>query len=288
MTELLSADAARTARIAGYFDETVPYYERFWSGPTRALHFGLRIQDARSHYDELEQTNCALATLADLRVGERVLDAGCGVGGSSIWMATRRGVEVVGVTLSAVQVRHASEAARRAGCGERVRFLQRDYAATGLDAGAFDVVWALESACYSADPTPLLREAYRLLRPGGRMVVADGFTRRRPRGLSEGWLHRQFTAGLVLPDLSTTAEFVAAMDAVGFVEPRVQVRSAEVVPSCRRLFWRCTLTYPLAVLARRLGLTSDLLLANSRAGIAAFPLLRRGVLEYALLVAHKR
>jgi cyclopropane fatty-acyl-phospholipid synthase-like methyltransferase len=271
--------------IARYFDATLPYYRRFWHGSTGALHFGMSGRGTR-HHDELIRTNEVLAEAAGLRAGERVFDAGCGVGGSAIWLARERDVRVFGVTLSAAQVGAAREAARHHGVGDRVEFQLEDYARTSLPDGSVDVVWALESACYAPDPAALLAEARRVLRAGGRIVVADGFLRRAPRR-GERRLYGAFRRGLVLPDLPRLTEFLDALRGCGLDVVRAESRLRDVTRSCRRLFWRCLLSYPLALLACGVGRVSREMLANSAAGISLYPMVILGLVDYALVVAVK-
>lgn len=274
--------------VSGYFDETLRFYRLFWHGTTGALHFGMRGPGARGHQAELLHTNRVLSNAVDIRPGERVLDAGCGVGGSSLWLARERGARVLGLTISERQLRTAREDAVRAGLADRVGFALRDYTRTGLPDEAFDVVWMLESSCYAADKRALLGECARLLRPGGRLVVGDGFLRRPPETATERRLHRAFHDGLLLPDLPTTESFLADLRACGLGQERLASHLRELTPSCRRLFARCLTTYPLAWLAHRLGTrVSDRLLANSRAGIALYPLAVLGVVDYCVVVAEK-
>ncbi len=82
--------------------------------------------------------NRALADRIGMRPGQRVLDAGCGVGGSALWLAREGGVEVVGVTLVASQVERARRFAAEVGMAERVTFALDDYASRSFPAGAFD------------------------------------------------------------------------------------------------------------------------------------------------------
>jgi SAM-dependent methyltransferase len=161
-----------------------------------------------------------------------------------------------------------------------------DYTRTSLPDESMDVFWALESACYAGEPAALFAEAWRVLRPGGRVVVADGFLARPPRGL-EARLYRSFLEGLVLPPLASVTSFADAMRGAGLRVKRVESRLAEVTASARRLFWRCAVTYPLALLAGATRLVEPGMVANSRSGMALWPLVERGVLDYAILVAEK-
>ncbi|MGH7749466.1 MAG: SAM-dependent methyltransferase, partial [Candidatus Dormibacteria bacterium] len=90
-----------TDAIVGYYDETWLDYRILWLNPDNlAVHFGYTDQSTRSHTDALKNMNRVLADRVQIQSGERVLDAGCGVGGSSFWLAKERGAEVVGITLA--------------------------------------------------------------------------------------------------------------------------------------------------------------------------------------------
>src|SRR5437764_9632507 len=111
------------------------------------MHFGFWDESTRSHAESLVNLNRVLAREIGIQPGQRVLDAGCGVGGSTIWLARTLEVDVVGITPVAHQVRRARRYAEQQGVADRASFDERDYTATGFAGASFDVVWAMESAC---------------------------------------------------------------------------------------------------------------------------------------------
>jgi 27-O-demethylrifamycin SV methyltransferase len=109
---------------------------------------------------------------ADLSAGLRVLDVGCGSGTPARTIATRFGVEVVGITTSAVGVDTARRRTEEAGV-EGVAFEQRDGTDNGFADATFDRAWVMESAHLMRDKDALVAECARVLRPGGRLVLCD-------------------------------------------------------------------------------------------------------------------
>jgi len=112
------------------------------------------------------------------RSGERVLDAGCGRGGTTARIAAR-GAEVLGLDLLA---ENAAEATERFGSSPRVRFAAADVtrlperaAGVELGDGSFDGVLCLEAAFHFGEKgrRAFLEESWRVLRPGGRLVLVD-------------------------------------------------------------------------------------------------------------------
>jgi cyclopropane fatty-acyl-phospholipid synthase-like methyltransferase len=163
-----------------------------------------------------------LAELAGVTPGDRVLDAGCGVGGPA--MAIARAIpEVVidGVTVSPVQARLARAFAAEAGLADRIRVYLADFHHLPFSDGSFDVVLYLEVTGHSQDLGALYQEAARVLRPGGTVYVKDIFRREDP--LTE----RQRLSIAAFDELwacrvSTVSETERAMLAAGLVGVRVR------------------------------------------------------------------
>jgi tocopherol O-methyltransferase len=151
-------------RLVAYFEDTKRDY-RLWSMTSTALamHFGFYDENTRHHAEALVNMNRELATRAGLHGGERVLDAGCGVGGSAIWLARELGAGVVGVNVVPGDVERGRRYARRRKVADRVTFELQDMTRTDFPDESFDVVWAIESVCHVPDKREFLAEARRLL-----------------------------------------------------------------------------------------------------------------------------
>ncbi len=273
--------------IVGYYDETWLDYRVLWLNPDNlAVHFGYTDASTRSHTDALKNMNRVLADRVQIQRGERVLDAGCGVGGSSLWLAKERGAEVVGITLAPGQVAKARGYARRR-LVERVRFEVADFTATPFPAGSFDVIWAVESVCHAPRKAAFYQEAARLLRPGGRVVVADFVRAGRPLDSTGERLLHEWLTGWAVPDIDTPGEHLAHLDAAGFVEARLDDVTAHTRPSLRRLYRMAYWTYPLAVLGHRKGIRSAVQHGNVVASIRQYQALRHRAWFYSILSATK-
>ena len=95
-------DETLKREIAAYYDETQVLYSHVWS-PT-GVHYGFWEPGTRTHEEAIRNTDRTVAERLRLRPGFRVLDAGCGIGGTSIFLAESQGVDVVGITLSEDQL----------------------------------------------------------------------------------------------------------------------------------------------------------------------------------------
>ncbi|MGL6133204.1 MAG: methyltransferase domain-containing protein [Prochlorococcaceae cyanobacterium] len=142
--------------------------------------------------------------LDQLPRGARVLDVGCGIGGSARILARDYGLEVLGISISAAQIARA-RTLTPADLGH-CRFAVMDALALDLPDGSFDGVWSVEASPHMPDKQRYADELLRVLRPGGRLAVAD-WNRRDPadgamtrrerwvmRQLLEQWAHPEFAS----------------------------------------------------------------------------------------------
>lgn len=108
-----------------------------------------------------------------LPAGAAVLDAGCGVGDVARGLATRFSLDVTGIDLLAVSIRTARRRSSGTGLADRTRFHQRDYHDLDFPDGQFDGAYTMETLVHSARPRRVLAELYRVLRPGGTLVMFE-------------------------------------------------------------------------------------------------------------------
>ena len=277
-----------------YYSEAGPDYAA-WS-PEFNMHFGYYRAGANPLNREsmLEQMNAeVLARLQLNDVAEpRLLDLGCGLGATLRSFARRLPQAcLLGLTRVPWQVEHAQALNDAAGCGERVRVIQGDYEDTSLPRCSYDGAYALESSCHAhgADKGALLAEAHRLLRPGGRLVVADGFLgsggfisalqRRIYSKLCECW---------VIEELGHLHLFTARLEQLGFTDITVEHLQLRVAPSVAHIPW-VTLKFLLTdVVSRKRKITRarwNNVLAPVLLPLVSAPL---GPMTYCMITATKR
>jgi tocopherol O-methyltransferase len=286
MSESVSAPHS-VQRLVEYFDQTHHHYRVLWmTSRALAMHMGYWDGETRDHASSLVNMNRELAARGRLRPGDRVLDAGCGVGGSAIWLAKEFGVEVTGINVVERQLRDARRHARRHCVSDRVTFEHHDITCTTFPASSFDVVWAMESACHTQDKRTFLTEARRLLVPGGRLLIADGFRAGRPLRPLEEQLLSSWLTGWAVPDLVTGEEFMNAAREVGFEQMSFEDISRNVQPSLRRLYRLARVMYPAgrAVLLPLHGI-SDTQLANAHSAVLQYQAFQRRLWLYGIFTA---
>lgn len=167
-------DGASLARIRALYDAWSP---EFLAAAGSTFQSGLIKRSADSREDPDDST-CVCAEAAGLCDGERILDAGCGIGGpAAALLSAYPGCTLEGVTLSPVQVSLAGDLTAACGVRDRANFRVGDYHALPFADGSFDIVFFFECTGYSPAPVSMYAEAARVLRPGGRVYVKDVFRR---------------------------------------------------------------------------------------------------------------
>lgn len=158
-------------RVRHYYDANT--WKFLLSNRDRAIHRELWGPGVANRGDAVHHAHALV--LDQLGTDDRrVLDLGCGVGTAALYLARRRPVEVVGVSISPAQVRWAERFAARSGpLAGSVRFRVADFTDLPRDLAGFDVAFAIESFVHADPAAALFREAARALRPGGALVVID-------------------------------------------------------------------------------------------------------------------
>ena len=121
---------------------------------------------------------------ADVGPGHVLLDVGCGLGGTSRYLAVTAGCEVIGLDLVEEYCRVAERLSARVGLADRTTFRQGSALALPFADGHFDVVWTEHVQMNIADKAGFYRELHRVLKPGGQLAFHDILA-----GPAEGSLH---------------------------------------------------------------------------------------------------
>lgn len=234
------AREVRPGAIREHYDRLSLLYRVHW-GPH--LHHGywsrgatprLTAEEARAAQERLIQE---LAGFAGIPHSSRIVDVGCGLAGSSIWLAEHRGARVWGVSVSPVQVAICRASAAARARARTLRFLRADAGnlvkVEGLPRG-LDVVWVVECMEHLADKGAFLKSCAKVLRPGG--VVAIATWTQGPQGPEDGGRReelRELLRGMLCPSFGSRDDYLRWLSEAGFARIRSRRLTREVSPTWR-------------------------------------------------------
>jgi cyclopropane fatty-acyl-phospholipid synthase-like methyltransferase len=160
----------------------------------------------------------------------RLIDLGCGMGATIRYALKHyKNVMAYGVTLSDFQVQKGNELLK----GKNGIILKENYNNTSFQSNSFDSAIAIESFCHSGHNYNSLKEMHRLLKPGGRFVMADAFLKKDKNQLCRGgkFSYNKLCSHWSLEKLETHHFIKQKLEELGFKDIKVEDASFRVAPS---------------------------------------------------------
>jgi len=189
-------------RIVQHYDALSPYYKDLWGVH---IHHGYWNTGTETTAEAQEQLIQELISRADIRNGARILDVGCGLGGTAIYLAKTLGARVTGITISPVQVEMGNNLARH--CGADVRLMLMDAEALDID-DQFDVVWSVEAISHLDKKTDCFRSIAPLMKAGAKLVVADWFKSHAATAAQERKFLEPIERAMLVPKLESPSAYM--------------------------------------------------------------------------------
>jgi ubiquinone/menaquinone biosynthesis C-methylase UbiE len=245
MTTALQTDTTATTsslNFQRYYEEAGPDYAA-WS-PHFNMHFGFFRWGMNPFRREpmLEQMNHEIQHRLHLDNDRpaRVLDMGCGLGATLRSFARRLPKsDLNGITLVPWQLEQGRQLNQSCSQSQGITLKLGDYEHTSEPSQSFDAAYAIESSCYAhgANKSAFLQEAHRLLRPGGRIVVADGFLGPGKLRGPQKSLYRKLCECWVIDTFGEIDKFASELQCLGFSEIIVENVQSRVAPSVLHVPW---------------------------------------------------
>jgi tocopherol O-methyltransferase len=167
-------------QIQQFYDASSNLWEQVWGEHMHHGYYGVdgkqQKERRQAQIDLIEE----VLKWSGVKDAENILDVGCGIGGSSLHLAKKFNAQATGITLSPVQASRANQRAAEASLGSSCQFLVANAQEMPFADDSFDLVWSLESGEHMPDKTKFLQECYRVLKPGGTLIMVT-------------WCHRDTT-----------------------------------------------------------------------------------------------
>lgn len=251
------------------------------------IHFGYWDDDTNNQFQAIRNLNQVLAQKANIKPGDNILDAGCGIGGSSVWLAQNYNINVTGITITPLQIVKAKKLAKKNKLSDRTRFLNQDYCNTDFADKSFNVVWGIESICYAQHKEDFIKEASRLLGSGGKIVIADGFLVKNQYTDKESREMQVWLDGWAVPNLAHYSEFANLLKKYGFEHIEYEDATPKVMKFSKWLHDRTKLFYSVGLFLQILGIRGEIEQNNMQAAMGQYECLKQGLWQYGIFTAHK-
>ncbi|NER79117.1 MAG: methyltransferase domain-containing protein [Leptolyngbya sp. SIO1D8] len=275
-------------KIQTFYDQSSGLWENLWGEHMHHGFYGPTGTHQKVQHQAQVDLIDALLSWADVHQAQSILDAGCGIGGSALYLCDRFNASVQGITLSPQQAARATERAATAGLSDKAHFQVADVLQTPFPDHSFDLIWSLESGEHYPDKAQFFRESYRLLQPGGKLLMAT-WCHRPTDSLagdlteSEQWHLESLYKAYHLPYVLSLPSYNQLAEQSGFTQIRTADWSDAVAP-----FWDAVIAS-----AFQGSAIAGLLQAGwpTIQGALALGLMRwgfqRGLVRYGILVATK-
>ena len=215
-------------RLTAHEKKVSEYYDHLWlettpwqiSYETLAFHGGFFEKGIRTVKQAVLNMNDLIGRLLTLdnKKSREILDAGCGIGGTSIYLAKKYpNIRFTGITISPLEVKLARKFAKERKISD-ITFLLRNYLDTGLPDNSFAGIFALESMEYAQDKRDFVREMYRVLKPSGKIAVVGGFRTDRSFHSFTQKLYTHYQRERGYPNLINVNMFKLHLEREGFEE----------------------------------------------------------------------
>ncbi|XP_055821030.1 probable tocopherol O-methyltransferase, chloroplastic isoform X3 [Solanum dulcamara] len=228
--------------IADLYDESSGIWEDIWGDH---MHHGyyqpqssVSLSDHRSAQIRMIEQALTFASISDpAKKPMSIVDVGCGIGGSSRYLAKKYGATAKGITLSPVQAERAQALADAQGLGDKVSFQVADALNQPFPDGQFDLVWSMESGEHMPDKEKFVGELARVAAPGGTIILVTWCHRdlspsEESLTPEEKELLNKICKAFYLPAWCSTADYVKLLQSNSLQDIKAADWSENVAP-----FW---------------------------------------------------
>lgn len=218
--------------VIDFYNEATEDYE-FWSKDFN-MHFGYYIPFKTNPFKRdtmLNEMNNQIINRLNLKGKKPLLvDLGCGMGGTIRHaLKNNKNLNAIGVTLSQFQVNEGNKLLKN----KNAVILKENYNNTSLQPNSADGVVAIESFCHSGHSINSFKEAYRILKPNQKLVIADAFLKKNEEDLCLGsqYCYNQLCKGWSLEGLGNISTVIENLKNIGFKNISIEDASFRIAPS---------------------------------------------------------
>ncbi len=215
-------------------NENATYSEDWWhtyahqmnAEKTLAMHSGYYEKGIKTHEEAVINKNKFIENLLDLdnlviKKGV-IIDAGCGVGGTSIYLAKKHSnIIFIGLNNSSSQIGLASKFAQQYHVISNTEFILGDHRAIGINDNSVDGIFAIEALTRTKDKKRFLKEAYRILKQNKKLVIDDAFLIKKPSNYFTKIAYNAYCKTWNIPSVDNLKDFKTYLEDLKFSDIKI-------------------------------------------------------------------
>jgi cyclopropane fatty-acyl-phospholipid synthase-like methyltransferase len=277
---------ATTDSVRTYYDQNTNLFLKFGnSRKAQNIHRSLWMRNTKTLDDALNVSNALIQaeieSIADTNA--RIADLGCGVGASLFYIYPRlhEPAPALGLTISPMQAKLARESAKQLGLQEKILFAEGDFTSVPLS-NDLDAVYSVEAVVHAVDPEKYFREASRLLRSGGKLILVDDYQATHPLLQHEVQWLKAYMDGWYVPGVRTVEQVISFAEKYNLS----LIKNEELTPYLRLRDLPDLLARIILFIGNLLPI-KHALLPSMLGSMALQQCLHMGIVEYRFLVFEK-
>jgi len=200
-------ETQKSEDVAEHYNSLDPWYRKLWGDH---LHHGLWRKGNETPEQAVEKLVELIAEKGELKKGETVCDIGCGYGATARLLSQKWGANVTGFSLSERQLAYARTK------DPHSHYFLTDWLQNSLPANSYDMAISVESSEHMVDKSKFFHEAYRVLKPGGKLVICAWLSKENPRPWEVRHLLEPICREGRLPSLGSVSDYTQLMLQAGF------------------------------------------------------------------------
>lgn len=207
---MINTNEKHKNEVKDFYDATSPFWRDLWG---IHVHHGYWKTGKESKEIAQNQLTEELAERVGIKDGMRILDVGCGMGGSSIWLSKKYNAKTIGITLSPIQVDMATKTAIK----EKVdsKFIVMDAENATFDY-PFDIIWTIEAVSHFSNPENFFILASKVLKPGGKIALIDWFQSEDLNEKQEKEIIKPIKDAMLVPSMTSRENYIKFASKYGF------------------------------------------------------------------------
>jgi cyclopropane fatty-acyl-phospholipid synthase-like methyltransferase len=228
--------------IIDYYHKNWNLFIKLWQvDETYCINYGYYEKGVHSRKQAILNMNKFIARILKLNSNSEetkyILDAGCGIGGTVVYLARQYpNIRFTGITIDSDHIKIAKQFAKQKQVISNTEFIREDYLNSNFPSNFFDAIFALESINYTAHTKNFIQEMNRILKPGGKLVVIDGFRTNIQLNPLLDKLYKKWCKKRVIPNITPSKKFKLYLKSENFIKIKDTDHTSNIGRSVIRAF----------------------------------------------------